>query len=181
MFATASAANKRIQLRRAAFIYCVDTRCVLTAMKQTLSQPCLWIDVTVTVKTESCQCFPNKAKESEHQPDSKVTWRYIIVHRLSSISLWTNRINFCIIESKHKGVDIRAVVLFPLRSFLPTVMSGFLDGIRCGDCDCAVDWGERRNTIASIAAGVLVFNISPFMYQLDCNYRSELHITAAGL
>lgn len=37
------------------------------------------------------------------------------------------------------------------------VMSGFLDGIRCGDCECNVDWGERRNTIASIAAGVLVF------------------------
>lgn len=37
-------------------------------------------------------------------------------------------------------------------------MSGFLDGIRCGDCECSVDWGERRNTIASIAAGVLVFH-----------------------
>ncbi|XP_076604472.1 transmembrane protein 50A [Chaetodon auriga] len=36
-------------------------------------------------------------------------------------------------------------------------MSGFLDGIRCGDCECNVDWGERRNTIASIAAGVLFF------------------------
>ncbi|XP_026212041.1 transmembrane protein 50A [Anabas testudineus] len=37
------------------------------------------------------------------------------------------------------------------------VMSGFLDGIRCGDCECSVDWGERRNAIASIAAGVLFF------------------------
>uniref|UniRef100_A0A096MA43 Transmembrane protein 50A n=1 Tax=Poecilia formosa TaxID=48698 RepID=A0A096MA43_POEFO len=37
------------------------------------------------------------------------------------------------------------------------VMSGFLDGIRCGDCECNVDWGERRNAIASIAAGVLFF------------------------
>ncbi|NP_998694.1 transmembrane protein 50A isoform X1 [Danio rerio] len=36
-------------------------------------------------------------------------------------------------------------------------MSGFLDGIRCGDCECNVDWGEKRNTIASIAAGVLFF------------------------
>uniref|UniRef100_A0A8C9WLQ8 Transmembrane protein 50A n=1 Tax=Scleropages formosus TaxID=113540 RepID=A0A8C9WLQ8_SCLFO len=37
-------------------------------------------------------------------------------------------------------------------------MSGFLDSIRCGDCECsAVDWGERRNTMASIAAGVLFF------------------------
>lgn len=37
-------------------------------------------------------------------------------------------------------------------------MSGFLDGIRCGDCECNVDWGERRNTIASVAAGVLVLH-----------------------
>lgn len=36
-------------------------------------------------------------------------------------------------------------------------MSGFLDGIRCGDCECNVDWGERRNAIASVAAGVLFF------------------------
>lgn len=44
------------------------------------------------------------------------------------------------------------------------VMSGFLDGIRCGDCECNVDWGERRNTIASIAAGVLVC-LSPVHYR----------------
>ncbi|KAK6304319.1 hypothetical protein J4Q44_G00249050 [Coregonus suidteri] len=36
-------------------------------------------------------------------------------------------------------------------------MSGFLESIRCGDCECNVDWGERRNTIASIGAGVLFF------------------------
>ncbi|XP_054651821.1 transmembrane protein 50A isoform X4 [Dunckerocampus dactyliophorus] len=36
-------------------------------------------------------------------------------------------------------------------------MSGFLDRIRCGDCECSVDWSERRNTVASIAAGVLFF------------------------
>lgn len=32
-------------------------------------------------------------------------------------------------------------------------MSGFLESLRCSEC---VDWGEKRNTIASIAAGVLV-------------------------
>lgn len=32
-------------------------------------------------------------------------------------------------------------------------MSGFLEGLRCSEC---IDWGEKRNTIASIAAGVLV-------------------------
>ncbi|KAK7904842.1 hypothetical protein WMY93_017449 [Mugilogobius chulae] len=37
------------------------------------------------------------------------------------------------------------------------IMSGFLDGIRCGDCECNVDWGEKRNAIASVAAGVLFF------------------------
>ncbi|KAJ8287431.1 hypothetical protein COCON_G00000900 [Conger conger] len=36
-------------------------------------------------------------------------------------------------------------------------MSGFLDSIRCGDCECNVDWSEKRNTIASVAAGVLFF------------------------
>ncbi|KAK1148011.1 transmembrane protein 50A-like [Acipenser oxyrinchus oxyrinchus] len=35
-------------------------------------------------------------------------------------------------------------------------MSGFLDNVRCGECEC-VDWGEKRNAIASIAAGVLFF------------------------
>uniref|UniRef100_G1SG70 Transmembrane protein 50A n=1 Tax=Oryctolagus cuniculus TaxID=9986 RepID=G1SG70_RABIT len=33
-------------------------------------------------------------------------------------------------------------------------MSGFLEGMRCSEC---VDWGEKRNTIASVAAGVLFF------------------------
>uniref|UniRef100_A0A8C6X9X0 Transmembrane protein 50A n=1 Tax=Naja naja TaxID=35670 RepID=A0A8C6X9X0_NAJNA len=33
-------------------------------------------------------------------------------------------------------------------------MSGFLENVRCSEC---VDWGEKRNTIASIAAGVLFF------------------------
>uniref|UniRef100_A0A7N6FF01 Transmembrane protein 50A n=1 Tax=Anabas testudineus TaxID=64144 RepID=A0A7N6FF01_ANATE len=47
---------------------------------------------------------------------------------------------------------------YPLLNPTPfPVMSGFLDGIRCGDCECSVDWGERRNAIASIAAGVLFF------------------------
>ncbi|XP_043916025.1 transmembrane protein 50A isoform X1 [Protopterus annectens] len=35
-------------------------------------------------------------------------------------------------------------------------MSGFLDSIRCPECEC-FDWGEKRNTIASVAAGVLFF------------------------
>ena len=35
-------------------------------------------------------------------------------------------------------------------------MSGFLEGLRCSEC---IDWGEKRNTIASIAAGVLVSGV----------------------
>lgn len=34
-------------------------------------------------------------------------------------------------------------------------MAGFLDNFRWPECEC-VDWGERRNTVASVAAGVLV-------------------------
>ncbi|XP_026638077.1 transmembrane protein 50A [Microtus ochrogaster] len=33
-------------------------------------------------------------------------------------------------------------------------MSGFLEGARCSEC---MDWGEKRNTIASVAAGILFF------------------------
>uniref|UniRef100_A0A8C5MI66 Transmembrane protein 50A n=1 Tax=Leptobrachium leishanense TaxID=445787 RepID=A0A8C5MI66_9ANUR len=33
-------------------------------------------------------------------------------------------------------------------------MSGFFDGLRCSEC---IDWGEKRNTVASVAAGVLFF------------------------
>ncbi|EGW14580.1 Transmembrane protein 50A [Cricetulus griseus] len=33
-------------------------------------------------------------------------------------------------------------------------MSGFLEGARCSEC---MDWGEKRNTVASIAAGILFF------------------------
>ncbi|XP_061870451.1 transmembrane protein 50A isoform X1 [Colius striatus] len=33
-------------------------------------------------------------------------------------------------------------------------MSGLLENLRCSEC---VDWGEKRNTIASVAAGVLFF------------------------
>uniref|UniRef100_A0A8D0GH67 Transmembrane protein 50A n=1 Tax=Sphenodon punctatus TaxID=8508 RepID=A0A8D0GH67_SPHPU len=33
-------------------------------------------------------------------------------------------------------------------------MSGFLESMRCSEC---VDWGEKQNTIPSVAAGVLFF------------------------
>lgn len=34
-------------------------------------------------------------------------------------------------------------------------MAGFLDNFRWPECEC-IDWGERRNALASIVAGVLV-------------------------
>lgn len=34
-------------------------------------------------------------------------------------------------------------------------MAGFLDNFRWPECEC-IDWGERRNAVASIVAGVLV-------------------------
>lgn len=40
-------------------------------------------------------------------------------------------------------------------------MSGFLENVRCSEC---VDWGEKRNTIASIAAGVLVCMFNFYLY-----------------
>uniref|UniRef100_A0A3P9DUK1 Transmembrane protein 50B n=1 Tax=Maylandia zebra TaxID=106582 RepID=A0A3P9DUK1_9CICH len=35
-------------------------------------------------------------------------------------------------------------------------MAGFLDNFRWPECEC-IDWGERRNAVASIVAGVLFF------------------------
>ncbi|XP_058041170.1 transmembrane protein 50B isoform X1 [Ahaetulla prasina] len=33
-------------------------------------------------------------------------------------------------------------------------MAGFLDNFRWPECEC-IDWGERRNTVASVVAGIL--------------------------
>ncbi|XP_027008286.1 transmembrane protein 50B isoform X2 [Tachysurus fulvidraco] len=35
-------------------------------------------------------------------------------------------------------------------------MAGFLDNFRWPECEC-IDWGEKRNTVASIVAGFLFF------------------------
>ncbi|TKC44152.1 hypothetical protein EI555_017405, partial [Monodon monoceros] len=42
-------------------------------------------------------------------------------------------------------------------------MSGFLEGLRCSEC---IDWGEKRNTIASIAAGILILQ-GLMQYRMD--------------
>ncbi|XP_023849608.2 transmembrane protein 50A [Salvelinus sp. IW2-2015] len=53
-------------------------------------------------------------------------------------------------------------------------MSGFLDSIQCGECECNVDWGERRNTMASIAAGVLFFTGWWIIIDAAVNYPDEV-------
>lgn len=54
-------------------------------------------------------------------------------------------------------------------------MSGFLESLRCSEC---VDWGEKRNTIASIAAGVLVcaaFSAEPHCRVLGMERKAACH------
>lgn len=41
-------------------------------------------------------------------------------------------------------------------------MAGFLDNFRWPECEC-IDWGERRNTVASVVAGILVSHMTLFM------------------
>uniref|UniRef100_A0A8B9C399 Transmembrane protein 50A n=3 Tax=Anatidae TaxID=8830 RepID=A0A8B9C399_9AVES len=48
----------------------------------------------------------------------------------------------------------RALAASCRRSSEHCKMSGLLESVRCSEC---VDWGEKRNTIASVAAGVLFF------------------------
>ncbi|KAM4700717.1 transmembrane protein 50B [Discoglossus pictus] len=49
-------------------------------------------------------------------------------------------------------------------------MAGFLDNFRWPECEC-VDWGEKRNTIASVVAGVLFF--SGWWIMIDAAVVSE--------
>ncbi|KAM3933499.1 transmembrane protein 50A isoform 1-T2 [Leptodactylus fuscus] len=49
-------------------------------------------------------------------------------------------------------------------------MSGFLDSLRCSEC---IDWSEKRNTIASIGAGVLFFTGWWIIIDAAVKYPSE--------
>ncbi|TWW80283.1 Transmembrane protein 50B [Takifugu flavidus] len=51
-------------------------------------------------------------------------------------------------------------------------MAGFLDNFRWPECEC-VDWGERRNTVASVAAGVLFFTGWWIMIDAAVMYPSQ--------
>ncbi|KAI4894812.1 hypothetical protein NFI96_012379 [Prochilodus magdalenae] len=46
-------------------------------------------------------------------------------------------------------------------------MAGFLDNVRWPECEC-IDWGERRNTVASIVSGVLVSRSEWSVFRLCC-------------
>ncbi|CAB1346575.1 unnamed protein product [Coregonus sp. 'balchen'] len=51
-------------------------------------------------------------------------------------------------------------------------MAGFLDNFRMPECEC-IDWGERRNTLASIVAGVLFFTGWWIMIDAAVSYPTQ--------
>lgn len=55
-------------------------------------------------------------------------------------------------------------------------MSGFLESLRCSEC---VDWGEKRNTIASVAAGVLVRPRPVATPRFFCLFHRDMGILSA--
>lgn len=57
-------------------------------------------------------------------------------------------------------------------------MAGFLDNFRWPECEC-IDWGERRNTIASIASGVLFFTGWWIMIDAAVTYPTQEEMSHA--
>ncbi|KAG9329650.1 hypothetical protein JZ751_003358 [Albula glossodonta] len=57
-------------------------------------------------------------------------------------------------------------------------MAGFLDNCRWPECEC-IDWGERRNTAASIVAGVLFFTGWWIMIDAAVCYPSQAEMNHA--
>ncbi|XP_041857194.1 transmembrane protein 50B [Melanotaenia boesemani] len=51
-------------------------------------------------------------------------------------------------------------------------MAGFLDNFRWPECEC-IDWGERRNAVASVVAGVLFFTGWWIMIDAAVTYPSQ--------
>ncbi|KAM6986656.1 transmembrane protein 50B [Aplochiton taeniatus] len=51
-------------------------------------------------------------------------------------------------------------------------MAGFMDNFRWPECEC-IDWGERRNAVASIVAGVLFFTGWWIMIDAAVSYPSQ--------
>uniref|UniRef100_A0A8C6TP74 Transmembrane protein 50B n=1 Tax=Neogobius melanostomus TaxID=47308 RepID=A0A8C6TP74_9GOBI len=57
-------------------------------------------------------------------------------------------------------------------------MAGFLDNFRWPECEC-MDWGERRNTVASVGAGVLFFSGWWIMIDAAVTYPSQVEMNHA--
>ncbi|KAG9468412.1 transmembrane protein 50A [Eleutherodactylus coqui] len=55
-------------------------------------------------------------------------------------------------------------------------MSGFFDTLRCSEC---IDWGEKRNTIASVGAGVLFFTGWWIIIDAAVKYPKETELNHA--
>ncbi|KAJ8004592.1 hypothetical protein DPEC_G00137890 [Dallia pectoralis] len=57
-------------------------------------------------------------------------------------------------------------------------MAGILDNLRMPECEC-IDWGERRNTVASIVAGVFFFTGWWVMIDAAVTYPSQAEMNHA--
>ncbi|XP_071368973.1 transmembrane protein 50B isoform X2 [Centroberyx affinis] len=57
-------------------------------------------------------------------------------------------------------------------------MAGFLDNFRWPECEC-IDWGERRNAVASIVAGVLFFTGWWIMIDAAVTYPTQAEMNHA--
>uniref|UniRef100_A0A6Q2Z7M0 Transmembrane protein 50B n=1 Tax=Esox lucius TaxID=8010 RepID=A0A6Q2Z7M0_ESOLU len=57
-------------------------------------------------------------------------------------------------------------------------MAGFLDNVRLPECEC-IDWGERRNAVASIVAGVLFFTGWWIMIDAAVTYPTQVEMNHA--
>ncbi|OBS60079.1 hypothetical protein A6R68_08788, partial [Neotoma lepida] len=52
-------------------------------------------------------------------------------------------------------------------------MAGFLDNFRWPECEC-VDWSERRNTVASVVAGILVSEIDVLVTSINAVSNAQV-------
>lgn len=167
MFASASITmNKRIRRHSSVLMYRINTPRVSTVFKSDMSTASL-LNTCYRVVDEctGVTALLLLAWGVEHHPYcTAIAHKSMLCfsdHRYPGVKVILASIHCLSYVRTTRAVELTFLKIFviftqELYAFLK-VMSGFLDGIRCGDCECNVDWGERRNTIASVAAGVLVF------------------------
>lgn len=165
MFANSRAMNKRLRRHSRVLIYCVKTLSASTTLKSDMLTALLTKNATkllccVNVKLLNCCCLCASIIFTVKRLRTKV-WVVLLDGKeltLASIH-WLVYVKNTYVVVLTDCYCTVVISFYPLLNPTPfPVMSGFLDGIRCGDCECSVDWGERRNAIASIAAGVLVWS-----------------------